>query len=195
MNSKLSIKPYLLDTVYRTPKNLLDLNKLLPWSQEMQAAFRMEWPPVFWPTTALLSAYVSNGLCRIKSEVCWKFEAFDKGVVLRIVVSKIICSPFARRQQRAACPSWRWCYFFTPLSKSLPVAFFPVQGSEPGAFPDPLRCAESGLSPGLLGGKYIVTGWLTDFQRTQSPWSNRHAVTSSFYSLGNEMSHAYDWLP
>lgn len=85
--------------------------------------------------------------------------------------------------------------FFTPLSKSLPVAFFPVQGSEPGAFPDPLRCAESGLSPGLLGGKYIVTGWLTDFQRTQSPWSNRHAVTSSFYSLGNEMSHAYDWLP
>ena len=37
-------------------------------------------------------------------------------------------------------------------------------------------------------GKYIVTGWLTDFQRTQSPWSNRHAVTSSFYSLGNEMS-------
>ena len=41
MNSKLSIKPY-LDTVYRTPKNLLDLNKLLPWSQEMQAAFRME---------------------------------------------------------------------------------------------------------------------------------------------------------
>ena len=42
MNGKLSIKPYLLDTVYRTPKNLLDLNKLLPWSQEMQAAFRME---------------------------------------------------------------------------------------------------------------------------------------------------------
>ena len=33
---------YLLDTMYRTPKNLLDLNKLLPWSQEMQAAFRME---------------------------------------------------------------------------------------------------------------------------------------------------------
>ena len=38
---------YLLDAMYRTPKNLLDLNKLLPWSQEMQAAFRMEWPPVF----------------------------------------------------------------------------------------------------------------------------------------------------
>lgn len=33
---------YLLDTMYRTPKNLLDLNKLLPWSQEMQAEFRME---------------------------------------------------------------------------------------------------------------------------------------------------------
>lgn len=33
---------YLLDTMYRTPKKLLDLNKLLPWSQEMQAAFRME---------------------------------------------------------------------------------------------------------------------------------------------------------
>ena len=33
---------HLLDTIYRTPKNLLDLNKLLPWSQEMQAAFRME---------------------------------------------------------------------------------------------------------------------------------------------------------
>ena len=38
---------YLLDTMHRTPKNLLDLNKLLPWSQEMQAAFRMERPPVF----------------------------------------------------------------------------------------------------------------------------------------------------
>ena len=48
---------YLLDTMYRTPKNLLDLNKLLPWSQEMQAAFRMECPPVFLPTTVLLSAY------------------------------------------------------------------------------------------------------------------------------------------
>lgn len=33
---------YLLDTIYRTPKNLLDLNKLRPWSQEMQAAFHME---------------------------------------------------------------------------------------------------------------------------------------------------------
>lgn len=33
---------HLLDTIYRTPKNLLDLNKLLPWSQKMQAAFRME---------------------------------------------------------------------------------------------------------------------------------------------------------
>jgi len=32
---------YLLDTMYRTPQNLLDLNKLLPWSQERQAAFRM----------------------------------------------------------------------------------------------------------------------------------------------------------
>lgn len=33
---------HLLDTIYRIPKNLLDLNKFLPWSQEMQAAFRME---------------------------------------------------------------------------------------------------------------------------------------------------------
>lgn len=32
---------YLLDTIYRTPKNLLDLNKLLPWSPEMQAAFQI----------------------------------------------------------------------------------------------------------------------------------------------------------
>lgn len=47
---------------------------------------------------------------------------------------------------------------FTPLSKSLPVAFFPYKAANRGAFPDPLRCAESGLSPGLLGGKYIVTG-------------------------------------
>ena len=30
---------YLLDTIYRTPKSLLDVNKLLPWSQEMQSAW------------------------------------------------------------------------------------------------------------------------------------------------------------
>ena len=31
-----------MNTIYRKPKNLLDLNKLQPWSQEMQAAFRMD---------------------------------------------------------------------------------------------------------------------------------------------------------